>query len=473
MKSSSPIHCQFVPDLEPGDLAWGRCFLTVDGEPYWYDEDDDGNPTGVEWTWVELLEHLSAIWTALQLEQVCPLGLNPLWPSGVIADLRVRHGVEDGTDERLLKEQYLEEQRQVICFLVRHDLAAGFHGLALPYIHVLRSGRQCMIETEDGGYWAEHAATLDVLTALGDQIYAAIEPTSPDSRGARARARWNARTGLTDDARRSIALGFDAADLIKKLPPTLARQLDDEANNGDGVLLAAARMLRSDLSKESIDLLKRIATTGSDVKPLKRIGSHAEHATSMLNELLATSPLLAPYEQGYELARWLRKKRSCKIDPIEPADLLRGWGVDVIDLEIDPSIDAIAVWPISKAPRILVNRLGKHAAGPAGRRATLAHEICHLLVDRNAALPIVEVLGGATPRLLEQRANAFAAELLLPQAVIEERLKPTRSVTDSLQELALEYGASASLAANQLRNSRLWDGLRNEDKARIDALRQG
>jgi hypothetical protein len=30
-------------------------------------------------------------------------------------------------------------------------------------------------------------------------------------------------------------------------------------------------------------------------------------------------------------------------------------------------------------------------------RFTLAHELCHLLVDRKGSLPVAEVLGGATP----------------------------------------------------------------------------
>jgi len=41
----------------------------------------------------------------------------------------------------------------------------------------------------------------------------------------------------------------------------------------------------------------------------------------------------------------------------------------------------------------------------------------HLLVDRKGFLPLVEVFGGYAPKGAERRANAFAAELLLPRSV--------------------------------------------------------
>ena len=53
----------------------------------------------------------------------------------------------------------------------------------------------------------------------------------------------------------------------------------------------------------------------------------------------------------------------------------------------------------------------------SGIHLTLAHELCHLLVDRDAGAELPPYPGRA-PKSIEQRANAFAAALLMPDAMI-------------------------------------------------------
>lgn len=126
---------------------------------------------------------------------------------------------------------------------------------------------------------------------------------------------------------------------------------------------------------------------------------------------LANEP---PFEQGYQLARWLRAQLQIEDrEAFEPEKLLADEGVKVEEYDLDSAeIDAIACWGAID-PLILLNRNEKaRAATPNGRRSTLAHEICHLLIDRTRALPVAEVLGGEVDDESEKRANAFAAELL-------------------------------------------------------------
>jgi Zn-dependent peptidase ImmA (M78 family) len=47
-------------------------------------------------------------------------------------------------------------------------------------------------------------------------------------------------------------------------------------------------------------------------------------------------------------------------------------------------------------------------------RVTLAHELCHLLLDGGHAVTAVDVLKSRMPVAIEQRAKSFAGELLLP-----------------------------------------------------------
>ena len=56
---------------------------------------------------------------------------------------------------------------------------------------------------------------------------------------------------------------------------------------------------------------------------------------------------------------------------------------------------------------MLLNLDARYASSSGRRRATLAHEICHLLVDRGSALPLVEVLGGRTAEHVERRASGL------------------------------------------------------------------
>jgi Zn-dependent peptidase ImmA (M78 family) len=60
----------------------------------------------------------------------------------------------------------------------------------------------------------------------------------------------------------------------------------------------------------------------------------------------------------------------------------------VIDLWTSDRIDAVACWGPRHGPAVLLNREGRHAHTERGARATLAHEICHLLIDRQGSLPL-------------------------------------------------------------------------------------
>ena len=128
------------------------------------------------------------------------------------------------------------------------------------------------------------------------------------------------------------------------------------------------------------------------------------------------------FDQGYTLARWFRGDVLAVPDRsrVDPERALRDSGVAARDIELPAaSLDAVSVWGELHGPAVLLNRLGRHGKG-RGRRATLAHELCHLLLDRTGALPLAEVLGGRVDSSVEARARAFAAELLVPRSAAGE-----------------------------------------------------
>jgi len=97
-----------------------------------------------------------------------------------------------------------------------------------------------------------------------------------------------------------------------------------------------------------------------------------------------------------------------------------------------------------RGPAIVLNIKGKNA-NPCVRRFSLAHELCHLLVDWNRQQPLVTVSGYLTEsrRKPEQRANAFAVRLLCPPSVIKKVSSnlPDSKATRLLASYGLPYAA--------------------------------
>lgn len=81
------------------------------------------------------------------------------------------------------------------------------------------------------------------------------------------------------------------------------------------------------------------------------------------------------------------------------------------------------------APTVIVNPDHPMNAKEGGRRFTLAHELCHILFDRDRARRVTHVSTPWASASVEQRANAFAAMLLMPPELIK-RLTP--DLTDDI-----------------------------------------
>jgi IrrE N-terminal-like domain len=88
------------------------------------------------------------------------------------------------------------------------------------------------------------------------------------------------------------------------------------------------------------------------------------------------------------------------------------------------------------------------------RRFSLAHELGHLLLDRDRAVELAIASGPWAPRDLERRANAFAAAFLMPSRLVERLLDQAPSVSpeDQVRLVAAELQAPFTSAIDRLRN---------------------
>ncbi|WP_295436561.1 ImmA/IrrE family metallo-endopeptidase [uncultured Thiodictyon sp.] len=429
-------------DLGSRASGWARGYLSLAGEPYWAGEDDGP----FDWTWIELLTWLVRHWSALTLEEGWPLPLARVrHPGDLLPQARERWG-------DLPQAQVDQEQIALYGYLDRHNLACALHGAYAPALTLARAGNTIWLVDEDQQPTrADFTAIYTQLERIGEQLADYFSPsTQPQVQ--ETLTLWRERTqGLPHDRLRYRAglagerlqrIGTVALSLIEQLPPDFAPTCADTP------YLAAARMARHLLTSPQIG--KLIETIHREIRrhtPLSPRLVAASRAATLVDG--------KPWEQGYRLAQWLRAELTLAPDQrFDPLTLLNTYDVAVITERLDiPAIDAIACWG-EAAPFVIVNtHPDARSSTSHGQRSTLAHEICHLLVDRERALPVAEVLGGEVDVECEQRANAFAAEMLLPQAWAARVWATAASPDTALAALRDSHGVSRQLAAQHLLNT--------------------
>lgn len=130
---------------------------------------------------------------------------------------------------------------------------------------------------------------------------------------------------------------------------------------------------------------------------------------------------LPDYEQGNRLAEGVL--HDLEINDEEPIDiegLLRSFEVHIGRVTLkDEGIRGLSVAGPAHRPACFTNPNYQDGESMQVRRFTLAHEFCHLLFDRQRAARLAVVSGPWAPKDVERRANAFAAALLMPRALLD------------------------------------------------------
>jgi Zn-dependent peptidase ImmA (M78 family) len=166
------------------------------------------------------------------------------------------------------------------------------------------------------------------------------------------------------------------------------------------------------------------------------------------------------YDQGYELATHVRRLLENELQYMDIEALLGELLIPVQEIDLgDSELDGGSICDAQHGPLIFVNRRSRKASAPWGRRMVLAHELCHLLFDREHAISLAIVSGPWAPPTVERRANAFAAELLLPRAAMERRLgsPPLEGQEAQIQQLMDDYEVGITTCTWHMHN-RGWDG---------------
>ncbi|CAG2145179.1 ImmA/IrrE family metallo-endopeptidase [Cupriavidus plantarum] len=160
-----------------------------------------------------------------------------------------------------------------------------------------------------------------------------------------------------------------------------------------------------------------------------------------------------PYEEGYRLAEEVRDELGIPANQlfVDIQHILDCLGIAIEDVELaTDSVRGVAVAGSGFSPAIMVNTKSAFNANTAGRRFTLAHELCHILFDRTHARKISHVSGPWAPARTEKRANAFAAMFLASNASLAKRLDGVDQV--KIAQLAKEAGIGYSALVEHLYN---------------------
>ena len=138
-------------------------------------------------------------------------------------------------------------------------------------------------------------------------------------------------------------------------------------------------------------------------------------------------------------------------------------GVEVQETELETgSIRGAAIAGDGFSPRVVVNQTHYFNRNESGRRFTIAHELCHVLFDRTRARRLAHASGGrwAAPGI-EKRANAFAAYLLMPRALVLKHLRDANHIEkEDVRRLASRLQVNDSALLPHLQNLDLIDAER-------------
>ena len=157
----------------------------------------------------------------------------------------------------------------------------------------------------------------------------------------------------------------------------------------------------------------------------------------------SSSPWHSGYSYAHDVLEEVDPDPNTSMTKLE--EMLRNLGVTVKEVQLgEEGPRGVALAGEELRPTILVNSDNLNNVA-RGKRFTLAHELCHILYDQSQARSLAHSSTPWAPPSVEQRANAFAAMLLMP---------PWRAKRPEAQNL-VELKGGINRLADRLQVSRI------------------
>lgn len=431
--------------------------VAVDGRPVWPVAGEAD--VSLEIFADDLLSHLVEFWKPLLLRQTYPVSDAPERPS------QLRRRAQHGWNERPgIAER---EEEQVAAFEDAHDLSRAFGGLfGLPPLYLFRAGDKMLVDTAESCVSVDFGAARAALAAAGDQIAVRLD-AGQDAKWGKLITAWRNRdlgdpsrllawaTGLTP----SVAKSF-----VEEGTLEAPGNVSEAANDNDELRLAAR--MSSALPPEQI---KQVIALVQDFRhhTAPRLDDLARAVTAHIEEDFAEH---SAHEQGEEAAIFARARLDiASVQRVDIFSLVQKLGAELRSPPVEPAtLDGLAVWGPKHGPAILINAASRRVAGrgeftnSGAARVTVAHELCHLLLDGGHALSAIDVLNSRMPEAVERRARSFAGEFLLPGRTAADKWfaagepRALDPLSLFLNRLCETYGVSRSVAAWKLEHGLHW-----------------
>ncbi len=470
--------------------SWGAIEIWVGGINLCAHTDQGETLKAVHWYVLPILEWLVDAWDPMLHEERLPLARFVTaahyaeGESGLVADFDL--------------PGYWEREERRYDWDRRHSLRAARDGGVLPDLRIRRFrekiefswGRAPIPGATDiewqapsGSFYADPVRTSTALYDVISAAAAALVESRPDSHrvkrlmGAVAqlqmpertevRTAWIAGLGATADA--VVKRWRVLVDRVKETAAPEALEASFRATTSNKLVLdgsCQAALLFGSASptltdSDAFDLAERL------------LEAYTQEPTTDLDTFVRDEPLTSaaqPWAQGYDLAEDLLDSSAGSrllIDTAtDVAGFFKDYGVSVAPVELaDDSIRAVSFVSPRHRPTVLMNASWVGYGSTAAQRFTMAHELCHLLHDRTYGAQLAVASGPWAPRALEQRANAFAAMLLMPSASLRriDSKHPFDSPNQqSLVAAANQLGVSPTALVDHLYNMGIIDDTTRE-----------
>jgi hypothetical protein len=452
--TATKIEFRLTPVEGGGRLTTYQIAIAIDGEIVWPVRSEPD--VTLEFQIDDLLAYLTEFWTPLMLRQVYPIGVNPGLPS----DLR---RAAEGRWAELPRETVEREERLVFSFEEAHNLNTAFSGyFGLPSFWLMRVGGEYLVEAGGFVWHLPFDSVRAALESAGNLICERLSAANME--WAEAIAAWHDRNNSDGVALLAWATGINtelAQKFISDGTLLAPKDFDDAANDNDEIRMAArmAGELPPDQIRSILLIARQFKKVASD--PLQSL------AKECLSHLSKRNTRSKPFVQGEAVASFVRERLRLSSDrSVEVFQICSDLGVIVRTQAAEPqSLLGLAIWGRQFGPGVFINeastaQLAEHGPiNPKERpvsRVTLAHELCHLLLDGEHTLSAVEVLQARMPKDIERRAKSFAGEFLLPKHVAAEAWikakRPTgqTQVEQVVDDLARTFGVTRKVAAWKL-----------------------
>ena len=508
--SAFAIGMEFAPDPDGGryidpetGLSWGSFQIWVEGRNLCSHSEKGERIESTHWYLLSLLEWFARYWTPLLHEERLPIKVegDTGWTS-LHATRFPPPAIEDDDEEASEWESAWQD------WWFRHGIRAAREGGLFPDVVIRRFRDSVEVSwgpvrsegmpyrfdsTESAGFGrlppgavaeplhAVLSGASEYLLSLAKESprideFPRIEALRRDLQALRGSAEnhdrrlmWLAGLG-TDES--TVRTGWQRAiDCLSGSAEALRRAMLEVSESPLVVTGSCqAALMFGSLAPDVMD--QDVLSLAQAMVDLYSPGGDSEAMRKICRAAPVEESMSPAWSRGYELADELHEHfhgEFAKGGFVDLEGLIERLDIRIEHLELlDDTVRGVSIAGSRHRPGIIVNSNCPANEHLSGRRFTLAHELCHLLFDREAGRRLAIASGRWAPRDVERRANAFAAMLLMPTSLVQQAVAAQAvsvATVEGVGKIAGTLRAGRPAVLNHLKNLGFID---DADQLRID-----